>query len=62
MASVSSEIYATKSRNNEDNGEAHLKWRCKYEVMGLLFKVIFIYCFFFFETGSHYVAQLALAS
>ncbi|XP_059127444.1 inactive serine/threonine-protein kinase TEX14 isoform X4 [Peromyscus eremicus] len=27
MESVSSEIYNTKSRNNEDDGEAHLKWK-----------------------------------
>ncbi|XP_011247629.1 inactive serine/threonine-protein kinase TEX14 isoform X1 [Mus musculus] len=33
MASVSSEIYATKSRNNEDNGEAHLKWRLAVKEM-----------------------------
>lgn len=46
MESLSSEINDTKSRNNEDNGEAHLKWRCEYGVMCLLFKVIFNLLFF----------------
>ncbi|XP_076792195.1 inactive serine/threonine-protein kinase TEX14 isoform X2 [Arvicanthis niloticus] len=33
MESLSSEINDTKSRNNEDNGEAHLKWRLAVKEM-----------------------------
>ena len=33
MESVSSKIYNTKSRNNEDAGERHLKWKSEYKVM-----------------------------
>lgn len=58
MESVSSEVCDTKSRNNEDAGEARSKWRCEYEVIGLLFKVLFIYCVF--ETGSLSKAQPGL--
>lgn len=34
MESVSSEICNTKSRNNEDVGKVHLKWKSEYKVMG----------------------------
>jgi hypothetical protein len=36
VGSVSSKIYSTKSRNNEDGGEVHLKWESEYEVMGFV--------------------------
>lgn len=34
MESVSSEISNTKSRNHEDVGKVHLKWKSEYKVMG----------------------------
>lgn len=33
MESVSSENCNTKSRNNEDDGEVHLKWKSEYKAM-----------------------------
>ncbi|XP_057571783.1 inactive serine/threonine-protein kinase TEX14 isoform X1 [Hippopotamus amphibius kiboko] len=33
MESVSSEIYNAKSRNNEDNGDIHLKWKTEVKEM-----------------------------
>lgn len=33
MESVSSEICNAKSRNNEDSGEVHLKWKSEYKIM-----------------------------
>lgn len=33
MESASSEIYNTKSRNNEDDGEADSKWKSEYELI-----------------------------
>lgn len=39
MESVSSGIHNANSRNNEDDGEIHLKWKSEYKVTVLLDKV-----------------------
>lgn len=59
MESASSEIYNTKSRNNEDDGEADSKWKSEYELIFL--QILFVTCLsIYFEAGSHYVAQAGL--
>jgi hypothetical protein len=57
VGSVSSKIYSTKSRNNEDGGEVHLKWESEYEVMGFVreneiqsvFLIWYTYVLFYFD-------------
>ena len=49
MESASSEIYNTKSRNNEDEGEADSKWKSEYELMFFFVDTVCLsVCLFFY--------------
>lgn len=60
MESGSSEIYNTKSRNNEDDGEADSKWKRMNSFFIDTICYLSIYLSIYFEAGSHYVAQTGL--
>lgn len=47
MESASSEIYNTKSRNNEDDGEADSKWKSEYGRIFLIDTICYLSIYLF---------------